>query len=111
MTATLTREHTDRVLRIYHGAGKVYDVPAAAIQGTGGSTLAALRRIAEEHIRDPELVRTLNDEKVVLQSFSDDPEDVHQQPVPPDTDFARFSDILTERTVELAASVRHVGGV
>lgn len=107
MSTTLSSE---TMLRIYHGAGRIHEVPAEAVRGARGSTLDVLRRLAADRIHDPELIRTLHSSGLVIQAFHEGEGEVHQQPVPPDTDFTRFSSLLDQHTVELSASVRHVGG-
>jgi len=109
--STTTRTKTESTtFKLYHGAGEIWEIPGERVAGVRGSTLDALRKIASEHIRDPELIRTLNDSGLVIQSFSSDPDDVHQQTVSPQADFSTIAERLLQESVEMSASVRHQGG-
>lgn len=97
-------------LRIYHGAGGVFNVAAESLSGVEGTTLDALRKLAAENVRDPELLRTLNDTRLVIQTFSDEPEAVHQRTVSPQEDFAKIAASVRNRTLEMSVAVAHRGG-
>lgn len=101
------------VLRLCHGAGQVFEVPASRVQRARKKrTLDALRQIASDEIRDPELIRTLSNEKddLVIFAHSDDPGGVHEWAIPAESDFDPIAEALEQRDVELSAAVRHVGG-
>jgi hypothetical protein len=109
-TSTTTRSSGACTFRLFHGAGQVFEVPGEKLDGVGGPSLDALLRIAREHIRDPELIRTLHDDRLVLQVFSSDPDAAHQRTVSSHEDFSKFSSQLTQQNVEMSASIRHDGG-
>jgi hypothetical protein len=110
--STATKTVSPPMLRIWHGCGEILDVPAEAIAGIGGTNLEALQKIATEVVHDPDLLRTLQDDHLVLQRLgdSDDPDDVQQEELSRTGDFTSIADRCQTRTENLAASIRHDGG-
>ncbi len=81
MQQVLERPQTG-TFRLLYGAGQCYDLPGEKLAGVGGPSREALVQIAREHIRDPELIRTLQDDKLVIQVHTSDPgpDDAREKP-------------------------------
>ena len=103
-------ETETRTLRILHGAGRAYDIAAEDVRDASGSTtLEALQEIVREQIRDPDLLKTLQDERLVIQAFSD-AHDASERIVPPGESFSELVGLLERENLEMAVSVAHEGG-
>ena len=110
--ATTTKTRTVcRDFTVFFGAGKVYDVPGVPVDDTGGTTLEALQKIAREHIRDPELIATLQNHRVTIQQFSDSEGKAHEKTLLPEERFSKVLEAVEDQTLELGVSVSHEGGV
>jgi hypothetical protein len=98
-------------LRIVPGAGSGYEVDADVARQYHGPVDQVLRRIIDEHIRDPELRGTLEDPRLAIDQFTQgDGGAQHEQPVAPTTDWSRILQQLEQGNVELGVARAHTGG-
>lgn len=98
-------------LRILHGAGASYDLPAEVASRYSGNAEAALRQLVADHISDPELLATLNHPRVALEEFYQDADDVHEAPLSPHADWSEIVTRLEQTDVELGVAHSHIGGL
>jgi len=99
-------------LRIAHGAGQPIELEGSAVAEYSGGALTVLQRIAREKIRDPQLLATLQDPRVVLDEFDEGPEEdcAHEARLPREADWAGIIKKLEQTDVEVGVAVSHEGG-
>lgn len=99
--------------RVAHGAGQPIEMDAAEVAKYSGTALQVLERIAREKVRDPQLLATLQDPRVVLDEFAEGSEEadaVHEARLPRDADWASIMKKLELSDVEVGVAVSHEGG-
>ena len=100
--------------RVTHGCGQPIELDAADVANYSGNALEVLRRIAKEKVRDPQLLATLQDPRVVLDEFVEGSEEeenaVHEPSLPLDADWAGIVKKLKQTDVEVGVAVSHEGG-
>ncbi len=97
-------------LVVCHGAGAPHQVDADVLDGLSGSVLEVLRQVARDHIRDPELLATLQGDQVDLDLYSDDDADAaHERPLSASEDWRNVLSELEKSNVEVGVS-RHIRG-
>jgi len=102
----------DTKFRVAHGCGQPFELDADDVATYSGGALEVLRRIATEKVRDPELLATLQDPRVVLDEFAEAPEEdsAHEARLPRDADWADIVKKLKQTDVEVGVAVSHEGG-
>jgi len=99
--------------RVAHGCGQPVELDAAEVANYSGSTIQVLQRIAREKVRDPQLLATLQDPRVVLDEFAEgsaEGDAVHEARLPRDAEWAAIVKKLEQTDVEVGVAVSHEGG-
>jgi len=103
----------DTKLRIVPGLGQPFEIERDVAEGYRGPARQVVRRIIEDHIHDPDLLRMLDDKEVALEQFTegDSDADGHEALVTANTDWSEIVQALQAQTVELGLARTHKGGL
>lgn len=97
-------------LRILHGAGQAYEIDCQTAAKYTGTARDALERLISEEIKDPALLRTLQDPRVALDQFNDSEGGPKERPLSPLEDWAHIVSQLQETDIEIGIAKSHAGG-
>ena len=102
---------SQRLLRIFHGAGREWEIDAEVAAGYSGTTEEALRAILRDHAEGSEAVLAeLDSPDRILELYRDTPDGVQEEHLSPETNWDEIAQQLAEDSLYIGIARWFRGG-